>query len=275
MAINLTEKTSPRVLKQFSRGSVTEGLFNTEYDSEFIGAETVKVYSIATPTENNYTRTGQNRYGLPEDVDDNVQELKVTQDKSTTFSIDKGNNVQQMYIKKANELLQKFVRDRMVPSVDKYRLGVIGAGVPLANQLTLGADESIYAKFVEASALQDDFDTPDVGRIAWATPEAIAELKLDPSFVLASDLGQEIKHNGQVGEVDGYAVIKVNKNRMPANTLVLFAHSYAIVAPMQLADFIIHENAPGINGHLVEARYIHDAFVLEGLEGSLVSIKKA
>lgn len=275
MAINLTEKTSPRVLNTFSKGSVTEGLFNSEYDSEFIGAETVKIYTLETPTENDYTRSGQNRYGQAEDIGDTVQELKVTQDKSTTFTIDKGNNVQQMFIKKANELLAKFVRTVMTPNIDKYRLGVVGAAVPVGNVITLASGDSIYEAIVEATEKQDDFDTPEAGRVMWATNEAIKMLKLDPNFVLASDLGQAVKYNGQVGEVDGYAVIRVNKNRMPANTLALIAHVASLVSPIQLSDFTIHENAPGVNGHLVEARYIYDAFVLEGLEGALVAIKKA
>ena len=82
MARNLASKFSPKVDERFSIESVTEKALNKEYDWD--GVDTVKVYSIPTAELNNYTRSGTNRYGTPADLDDNVQTMKVEQDKSFT-----------------------------------------------------------------------------------------------------------------------------------------------------------------------------------------------
>ena len=87
MAINYAEKFSPIVDERFRLGALTNGLTNNEYD--WLGVETVKVYSIPTAAMNNYTLSGSSRYGTPEELQNMVQELKVTQDRSFTFTLDR------------------------------------------------------------------------------------------------------------------------------------------------------------------------------------------
>lgn len=42
---------------------------------------------------NDYVRSGSNRYGNPEDLTRNVQEMVVTKDRGFTYIIDKGDKI--------------------------------------------------------------------------------------------------------------------------------------------------------------------------------------
>ena len=87
MAVNYAEKYSPIVDERFMLGPITSGMTNNEYD--WVGVETVQVYSIPTAAMNNYSLTGSSRYGSPAELENAVQEMKVAQDRSFTFTIDR------------------------------------------------------------------------------------------------------------------------------------------------------------------------------------------
>ena len=67
---------------------------------------------------------------------------------------------------------------------------------------------------------------------------------------------------GQIGEIDGVAIIKVATSRLPAGCLFEITHAAATVAPVKLEEYKIHEDPPGISGQLAEGRVYYDAFVL-------------
>lgn len=274
MAINLVTKFSPLVLERFSKQSVTEGYFNRAYDTDFIGAETVKIHSVDVVDMNDYTRSGSNRYGTPEELGDTVQELTITQDKSFTYTIDKGNNIQQNFIKEASRTLQRQIDEVVVPMVDTYRFSVMNAEAPVDNKVEFDAEtDSVYDEFLDLQEKLDDAYIPEVGRVLWATPSLIKEMKKDENFILPVDAGQEIKFRGFAGEIDGVPVIKASKRVMPENVLGILAHSSALLSPMQLSEYHIHPNAPGISGHLVEGRLIYDTFVLEGRKDAVAVLE--
>lgn len=272
--INLVAKYAPVVLERFKKRSVTEGFFNRDYDAEFIGAKTVKIASVSTVAMNNYTRTGANRYGTPAELEDTIQEHTVTQDKAFTYTIDKGNNIQQNFIKEASGTLRRQVDEVVVPMVDTYRLGVIAGKAKTTHKFVIASSDSSYEKMLDAQELLDDAFVPEEGRVLWATPAFIKELKKDKNFVLPTDAGQAIKFNGYVGEVDGVPIIKAPKNRMPKDTLGILAHPVALLSPLQLSEYQIHQNPPGLSGHLVEGRLIYDTFVFEGREDAIAVFTK-
>ena len=64
-------------------------------------------------------------------------------------------------------------------------------------------------------------------------------------------------------QLDGAAVVKVPKVRLPANFGFMMVHPSATVAPVKLEDYRIHQDPPGLSGALVEGRICYDAFVLD------------
>ena len=74
---------------------------------------------------------------------------------------------------------------------------------------------------------------------------------------------------GVISNLDGMAVVKVPKIRLPEKAGFMIAHPSATIAPTKLEDFTIHQNPPGISGELVEGRICYGAFVLENKEKAI------
>ena len=92
MAQNFAQMFAQKIDERFSRESQAYMALNNDY--KFTGVKTVNVYSVPTVKMNDYTRSGANRYGTPTDLQDTMQELTMTQDRSFTFIIDKGDKIQ-------------------------------------------------------------------------------------------------------------------------------------------------------------------------------------
>ena len=116
---------------------------------------------------------------------------------------------------------------------------------------------------------------PRVGRVLYVSSEFFKVIKQDDSFIKASDLGQQILLNGQVGTIDGLPVIVLAKSEIPENVAFFITHPSATVAPVKLETYKVHEDAPGISGFLVEGRIRYDAFVLNNKKGAIYVHKTA
>ncbi|EJW14868.1 hypothetical protein M5X02_29320 [Paenibacillus alvei] len=258
MAITLTEKFTDKVDERFKKETLSNAGVNHDYSWE--GAKTIKVTAVDTVPMGDYKREGTNRFGQAKELENQLQEMTLTQDKSFSFTIDKMNENETMI--KAAEALGRQIRERVVPTVDTYRFGqmVEKAGKKVEEDLT---KTNIYEAVVTATEVLDDAEVPE-NRVIFATPEAIKLLKLCDGYVKAGDLAQDrIIFKGQVAELDGMPVVKVPKARLGANTNFIVTHASATVAPIKLADYRIHQDPPGISGSLVEGRVYFDAFVLD------------
>lgn len=263
MAVNLASKYSSKVDERFKLASLTDAHVNNDYD--WAGVVTVEVYSIDTVAMTDYTRSGLARYGTATELGDAVQSLTLTKDRSFTFTIDQGNNTEQQMVKKGNVALKRQINEVLIPEIDARRIAVMSAA-GIANgqtDATPATPANAYELFLGGTEVIDDKKVPMVGRFAYCTPSYINKLKQDSSFVLASEMGQKMLMNGQVGEVDGVAIIKVPSNYFPSNHEFIIGHRSAVVGPKKLNDYKIHNNPPGVNGNLIEGRCIYDAFVLD------------
>lgn len=265
MAQNLAIKYSAKVDERFKLKSLTESAVNQDYDWE--GVDTVKVYSVDTVAMGNYTRSGTSRYGTPGELGTAVQTLQLSRDRSFTFVIDRGNWSESQMVTEAGKALARQVDEVVVPEIDSYRLtamkvAAITSGNYAATYAAVSASNA-YQIVLELNEDLSNAKVPLTNRILFVTPAFYKYLKLDSSFLTANELAQKAKYNGQVGEVDGNAVIVVPSSYMPTNTDAILTHPSATVAPSKLEDYKTHDNPPGVNGWLVEGRVIYDAFVLD------------
>lgn len=163
--------------------------------------------------------------------------------------------------------------------IDAYRLAamataaVANGGTP-ATPTAITA-ENAYSSFLTMMEYFADNKVPQNNINVWVSPAFYSFLKLDNSFILASDLGQKMLVNGQVGEIDGARIIRVPSTYLPENTAFIGAHPAATVFADKLEDYKTHDNPPGINGWLVEGRVIYDAFVLTSKLKAVYSWKTA
>jgi len=269
LAINLASKYSTKVDERFKLKSLTEPGINRDYD--WSGVKTVSVWSIPTVPLNDYQRTGLSRYGTANELQDEKQDMTLTQDRSFTFTIDRGNYNEQMMVKNAGKALARQIDEVIVPEIDTYRLAAMSAAAIAAGGTEAAAvtASNAYSSLLKAGEYMSDNKVPLQSRVAFVTPAFYSFIKLDNSFIRYGDSAQSMLKNGVVGEVDGVKIIVVPSSYFPANHAFIMAHPSATVAANKLEDYKTHDNPPGINGWLVEGRVIYDAFVLNNKKTAL------
>ena len=269
MAINLATKYEKKVDERFKLGSLTEAFVNNDYNWD--GVESIKVYNIPTVALNDYQRSGSSRYGTPAELEDSIKEYKLTTDKAFTYTIDKGNNQDQMNVKDAGKSLRREIDEVITPAKDIQRLTVMAETAAANSNIGTGSitKSNAYEKFLDGQKTLDNYKVPVTGRVAAVSASYYAKLKLDDSFTKVGDMATKIAINGLVGEVDGVKIIKVPDSYLPTNCEFVIAHPSATVSPAKLTEYKIHDNPPGINGNLVEGRVRFDTFVLEAKKNAI------
>ena len=266
MAIELVTKYLPYVDEQFTTESNKQLVTNQDF--AFAGAHTVKVYKISTGTMNDYGRTGPtgenwSRYGKVQSLDATTETMTLSKDRSFTFAIDALDEDETEGQLEAASALARQVRQVVIPEVDTYVFDKIckGAGTkPTA--ITLTAD-NIYDEIIKASKELDNAEAPETNRVLVVTPDIYLLMKKSPDIVLETDIGEDMRLRGVIGNLDGLTVIRMPASRLPENFGFLVVHPCATVAPTKLESYKTHDNPPGISGALVEGRIVYDAFVLD------------
>ncbi len=260
MAVNYASKYAAKIDERFSREALSAAAINNDYD--FVGTKTVNVYSVPTADMNDYSNTGANRYGTPAELENSVQELTVSQDRSFTFTIDRGNFNDTQMANSAGEALSRQIREVVIPEIDKYRFSVIcdNAGKTVEGVLS---NENAYDAFLNATTELIEKNVLLSECVAFVSSKFYKYIKEDNAFIKNGDLSQKMLIKGQVGEVDGIKIVVVPTAYLPEDVAFILTHKSATVAPVKLSEYKIHDNPPGINGWLVEGRVYYDAFVLE------------
>ena len=265
--INYADKYSNILDEKFKVESKSDIAVNQDYD--FVGAKTVKIQSVNTVELSNYTRSGSNRYGTPNELDNAIQEMTMSQDKSFTFTIDKMNEDETNGALNAGKALNRQIRERVIPAVDAYRFGVMATKAGHIEKGKTLTASNVYGEIVDATAYLDDREVPMDGRILVVTSATYGLMKKSKDIVMETEVGMDMKIKGVIGSLDGMTIVKVPSNRLPEGFQFLITHRIATTAPVKLAEYKIHTDAPGISGSLVEGRVYYDAFVLDNKKDAI------
>lgn len=263
MAQNLATKFSKKTSETLVKKTVVGGLTNKNFD--WVGVSTVKVYSVDDMTMNDYTRSGDNRYGNPEEIGTSVQTWTLAEDRSFAGTIDRLNSDQSQMVTKPGSVLARQLRNVVVPEVDAYVLQTIVTAGETASRDDIVADAATtsanaWTNFTEIQADISDNESPDGGRVAVMTA-AYYNFLLQSGFVTDADKGMSANQSGKLGMVDGTSVRVSPSSRMPTNTDLIITHPDVTTFADVLTDYVTHKNPKGINGYLVEGRIAYDAFV--------------
>ncbi len=260
--INLASKASPHVVSRFKINSVTEGLFSNKYD--FIGVRSLRVYTNNLTTLNDYNRSASgDRYGAANELGDTVQEMTMAQDKSFTYTIDKGNASDQLNIKTANGTLQDNIDCLVIPSVDKYRIATLTTKAGLEYVCGTMTRANILEQLMTAGGDMSNELVPLGGRVILIKQSEYIKCKLADQIMGNDTLGAKVITNGTVGRLDNSEVRVVPDSYFPDNTCFLIVGSGAAIAPVKIKDYKIHVDPVGVSGNKVEFRMYHDCFVLD------------
>ncbi len=261
MAVNLLTSYAKQIGERFVKQSLTKGRFSKEVS--FKGIRTAQILCPTTVPVTDYKRNGANRYGEPQEMQDIIQEMTLSQDKSFSLTIDKGNNTDQGGLKAAGRMLDKQVREQCVPTMDKYMLGKLSReGGQIVGNSTKLTKNTIVERITQGTSALDDAEVPDENRTLFITPANYALLRLSPEFIGLEKIGTKSIAKGQIGEFNGMAVIKVPKGRWPENVNFMICHKDAATECVKISETHLHQDPPGISGNLLEGRYYYDIFVM-------------
>ena len=200
--------------------------------------------------------------------------MTMTKDRSFTFAIDKMDTDETKRALEAGKALARQLREVVIPEIDTYRFSklVAGAGTTETEELN---NANIYDAITTATAVLDEAEVPEGGRVLVVNPTTYKLIKDSTDFVLDTEIGQDMRIKGYVAELDGMPVLKVPANRLGASVNFIITHAMACCSPVKLAEYKIHTDAPGISGELVEGRVYYDAFVLNNKKKAIYAHKTA
>ena len=284
MAINLVTKFSPLVDERFEVESKTSLVTNKDYD--FIGAHSIKIYSVDTAEMNDYGRNAiisndesnshvLSRYGVIKDLSTSIQEVSMEQDRSFIFVIDKEDEDETLGALNAGSALARQLREVVIPEVDTYTYAKMAsnAGKTLYNQTI--TKSNAYESLTDATEYMDEKKVPANGRVAVVTPTFYKLLKQDSNAVLETEIGENMRVKGVIANMDGMIIQKVVSSLLPTNINFMVAHKIATTQAIKLAEYDVIDGGALASGKIVKGRIYYTAFVRNNKKNAIYVNTKA
>lgn len=283
MAINLASKYEKKVAEKFTQSSFVKG--NTSNAYNFEGVKSIHIYTPQTIDLTNYTRTGTNRFGAVTEMQDEIQTLTLTRDRSFALSIDRGNNEDQMLIKEAGKMMKMQLDEKAIPEFDKYAIGTFIEKGGQSKEITSAPTKSSITGLVfDAATALDNALVPSDNRILYVPSSIYNMLRLSDEFIRVDKLAGQILTKGVMGEIAEMKVVKVPDIYFPRtngtlNAYFLITYKGSVLNPLKIKTTRILKEVMGIDGAVLEGRFYYDAFVLgakaDGVYSALKSGTKA
>lgn len=263
MANNLAIKYSSNLLSVWTKASILAGKLTNEYD--FVGVRTVRIYSIVTVDLQNYDRTAVTgyRFGTLSEVQDEVQEVTLTQDKAFNLSIDRGNASDQLDIKKAGKVLKQQMEEKVTPATDKYgldKIAKLGGKTVVLGATTSTSNIVGYLATAEVEMVNNN--VPEEGRYAYFGATEYNKLRLSSEFMAVDKLAEDSLGRGVKGTVLSFNIVRVPDSYMPTDASFIIIHKTSAQMPFKLKTLRILSEDSAVDGWLIQGRFYYDAFVL-------------
>lgn len=229
---------------------------------DFNGKNSVTIYTVNVVSENNYVRSGSNRFGTLNELGTGTQTFTLSQDKSFTFSVDRGNLEDSQMVQEANKAVKRQIAEVSVPNTDIYTLAQAHA---LALAQSQGATAAVtasnaYVKFLAQNDAMTEAKVPETGRYCFLSPATYSLLKQDTQFVRSCDTSYADLKKGIIGNVDGVTLVKVPSTYLPTNMVFQFIWDQTLIRPMKFNSTRVLKDVQGIDGAVAEGRRYYDVF---------------
>lgn len=250
--------------ERFYLESKTNAIVNNGIKFKFTGVNTVTIYNIDVVAENDYRRSGTMRYGELVELGDGVQDFILSQDKSFSISIDRGNREDSEMVLDIEEAVDRQVREVSVPTVDVYRLGILTSYAIANSQVATNAlaYNDIFQKILiqRAALINAKVNLEDI--VLYISPTSEMYLWRDPEFKVAADRTKEDRATGVLGTVMGMTVVVCPDSYFIANFGFMLVSKKVLVAPTKFSEIKTGDGFPfGISGMVAFGRRYYDAFI--------------
>lgn len=270
MAINLTTRYSPEIEFAFSQDSYIKSHCKAKVD--FTGAKTVRVYMLKTTALVDYQRNGSSRYGKLEDVQDTVLEYTMSQDKSFTGVVDKGDESAQSITNKAGQWLRQQIREQVVPTADQYALNKILNFGHIVAADTKPTSENIITEIFKARTWFNNHRVPREGRYIYIPASMTPDIMLSKEWCGLDNLAGKQLPTGVIGSVAGFTIVEIPDYMFSDGHFFTAVHEQAVAFPYKINAAKIHTDPVGINGAVIEGRQLYDVFVLGSKADAVYSL---
>ena len=273
MATNYTTKYDSKIAERFHLGSLTDSAAGNDYS--FVGAKTIKVYSVDTVPLTDFDRSaGSNRFGAVTNLGDTVQEMTCTQDKGFTFAIDAGDMSDQAIDKAAGKALRRQIDEVVIPTIDKHRLSKWAAAA--GNEYTPEAKptkSTILGYLIDANAMATEDLVPTENRTMFISVDWYKLLVQADAVVNLEGMGSKAVGKGAVGMIDGCVLKPVPTSWMPSGVGAIIKYKGCTVDPVKLKHYDVLPKVQGFDGPVAQGRVYYDAFVLDAKKDGIVAVK--
>ena len=260
MAINLAGKYEKKIAEKFTRSSFVAP--NASDDFSFEGVRSVSIYTPQTVGINDYVREGLNRFGTPNEMQDEVQVLTLSQDKGFSITIDRGNNSDQMMVKNAGRMLNMQIAERVVPFMDQYALNAFAHQAGQIKGVQAPSKETIVGMIFDGAYALDNALVPEDGRVLYLPACYYNMVRLSAEFQGVDALAGRALEKGCVGTIADMKCIKVPDRYFPEGVYFIIAYRGSVIFPCKLKTARILTDVQGIDGAVLEGRNYFDAFVI-------------
>ena len=245
--------------------SKTDLIVNKGIRLDFNGKNSVTIYNVDVVAENDYVRSGTNRFGALVELGTGTQTFTLSQDKAFTFTIDRGNYEDSQMVTEVAKAVKRQQDEISTPATDIYRLGVLTAYAIANTQGVIGgtavAYNTIYQLILAQQAAMSEAKVPEDGRVLFITPTNYNLLKRDPEFVRDADLTYRDLKKGILGQVDGLTIVQLPTSYFVNKFQFLIVKDDLLVSPMKFNSVRTLDDVQGIDGWVAEGRRYYDAFV--------------
>jgi N4-gp56 family major capsid protein len=188
---------------------------NREWEGEISEAgDTVHIQKVGNPEIKDYERGVD--IDAPEEPDGTTNALVVDQEKYFNVSIDDVNKAQanvsllDRFGERAGigmaQTIDAFVGAKMVAGATVNHLGT--DAIPIVVKADGSGDITPYELATEIEKLLDEAEAPAMNRWIAVNPQLVKEIRNDPNFIRASEIGAEFVRNGNIGEISGLELLK-------------------------------------------------------------------
>ncbi len=263
MAQNYAAAHLKELDERFSTESKTDVIINKGMRLDFNGKNSVTIYNVDVVAENDYVRSGTNRFGALVELGTGTQTFTLSQDKAFTFTIDRGNYEDSMMVQEAAKAVKRQVREVSIPATDIYRLAALTTYAVANSQTATSALAStdVYAKILVQQAALTDAEVPEEGRVLFLTATTHNLLKRDPEFQKDCDTSYKDLKKGIVGMVDGTTIVVCPSSYYVANFGFMIVSDKVLVSPTKFNSVRTLDDVQGIDGWVCEGRRYYDAFI--------------
>lgn len=265
MAQNYATDVLDKIDERFYLESKTNAIINNGIELDFSnGNNAVTIYNINVVAENNYLRSGIMRYGELVELGNGVQTFVLSQDKSFSISIDRGNREDSKMAPAIDEAVKRQVREVSVPVTDIYRLSVAATYAIANSQSTILAitASNAFSSILNARAALQNAKVSLEDIVVYITPAVEAFLWQDTTFKVSCDTTNAVRATGVIGTVMGFTIVTAPTSYFIANFGFMLISKKVLVSPTKFNEIKTGDGFPfGISGMVAFGRRYYDAFI--------------